>query len=88
MCQPLFLKYGLTINLVAQQIEANFSHAFLAEQAGVLVEAPLAGTPGVLAPGAEAFTVFTSGGYTGSMNFNLQLTNPQNIAAVLKLVNP
>jgi hypothetical protein len=63
-------------------IEANFSHEFLAEEAGVLVEAPLAGTAGTLAPGAEAFTAFTGGGVTGSMNFNMQVTNPQNMAAI------
>jgi hypothetical protein len=41
---------------------------------------------GTLATGAEAFTAFTEGGYMGSKNFNIQVTNPQNIAAITKLM--
>jgi RHS repeat-associated protein len=54
-------------------LEAVTSHEQLAMQSGTLLQAPQAGTPGSLVPGAEAFTYSAQGPnvfVTGSMNFN------------------
>jgi hypothetical protein len=70
-------------------IEAVASHEALARQSGTLLTPPLAGTPGQLIPGAEAFTYTAQGGnvfVTGSMNFN-QNVSVNVVQVVTRYVN-
>lgn len=70
-------------------IEAVTSHEQLAMQSGTLLQAPVAGTKGVLVSGAEAFTYTAQGSkvlVTGSMNFNsnVSVNTVQVVTAYVK----